>query len=63
MERYYDQKTYAIIAEYDNFANTILSTAGEEAYGKLRHMTIVDKKGQPEANGNFSRLRGIVSEE
>lgn len=29
------QKTYAIIDEYDNFANTILSTTGEDAYLEL----------------------------
>jgi hypothetical protein len=31
------QKLYVIIDEYDNFANTILSTVGEEAYLKLTH--------------------------
>jgi hypothetical protein len=31
------QKTYAIIDEYDNFANTILSTMGEKAYYDLTH--------------------------
>jgi hypothetical protein len=30
-------KLYVIIDEYDNFANTILSTIGEEAYLKLTH--------------------------
>jgi hypothetical protein len=29
------QKIYIIIDEYDNFANTILSTTGSEAYGNL----------------------------
>ena len=31
------QKIYVIIDEYDNFANTILSTAGEQEYQKLTH--------------------------
>ncbi|MGD2084729.1 MAG: AAA family ATPase [Candidatus Aminicenantes bacterium] len=31
------QELYVIIDEYDNFTNTILSTAGEEAYLKLTH--------------------------
>jgi len=31
------QKLYVIIDEYDNFANTILSTVGEDAYLKLTH--------------------------
>lgn len=31
------QKLYVIIDEYDNFANTILSTAGEGAYHNLTH--------------------------
>jgi len=31
------QKSYAIIDEYDNFTNTILSTVGEGAYGDLTH--------------------------
>ena len=31
------QKSYAIIDEYDNFANTILSTVGEKAYHDLTH--------------------------
>ncbi|MGD2084712.1 MAG: AAA family ATPase [Candidatus Aminicenantes bacterium] len=31
------QKSYAIIDEYDNFANTILSTLGEKAYHDLTH--------------------------
>jgi hypothetical protein len=31
------QKSYAIIDEYDNFANTILSTVGEDAYKELTH--------------------------
>lgn len=31
------QKSYAIIDEYDNFANTILSTQGENAYHDLTH--------------------------
>ncbi|NIM15978.1 MAG: AAA family ATPase [Candidatus Aminicenantes bacterium] len=31
------QKSYAIIDEYDNFANTILSTVGEDAYRNLTH--------------------------
>jgi hypothetical protein len=28
-------------------------------YSKLRHLIIIDRKGQKEANGNFSRLREI----
>jgi hypothetical protein len=32
-----NQKLYAIIDEYDNFANTILSTVGEDAYQNLTH--------------------------
>jgi len=31
------QKSYAIIDEYDNFTNTILSTIGENAYYDLTH--------------------------
>ncbi len=31
------QKLYVLIDEYDNFANTILTTVGEEAYLKLTH--------------------------
>jgi hypothetical protein len=31
------QKSYAIIDEYDNFTNTILSTVGEKAYYDLTH--------------------------
>ena len=31
------QKLYVIIDEYDNFANTILSTVGEDAYRDLTH--------------------------
>jgi hypothetical protein len=31
------QELYVIIDEYDNFANTILSTVGEEAYRHLTH--------------------------
>ena len=31
------QKSYAIIDEYDNFTNTILSTLGEKAYYDLTH--------------------------
>ena len=31
------QKVYVIIDEYDNFANTILSTSGSEAYRILTH--------------------------
>lgn len=29
-------------------------------YGKLRHLIIIDKKGERRVNGNFSRLREIV---
>jgi hypothetical protein len=32
-----DQKIYVIIDEYDNFANTILSTSGSQAYKDLTH--------------------------
>jgi len=35
--RFSNQKIYALIDEYDNFANTILSTVGEEAYYDLTH--------------------------
>jgi hypothetical protein len=31
------QKSYAVIDEYDNFTNTILSTVGEKAYYDLTH--------------------------
>jgi hypothetical protein len=31
------EKLYVIIDEYDNFANTILSTVGQETYRKLTH--------------------------
>jgi len=31
------QKLYVLIDEYDNFANTILSTVGEDAYWDLTH--------------------------
>ena len=31
------QKLYVLIDEYDNFANTILSTVGEDAYWALTH--------------------------
>ena len=31
------RKLYVIIDEYDNFANTILSTVGQETYRKLTH--------------------------
>jgi hypothetical protein len=31
------QNSYAIIDEYDNFANTIISTVGEDAYHNLTH--------------------------
>jgi len=29
-------------------------------YYKLRHLIIIDKKGKPESNGNFSKLRDII---
>jgi hypothetical protein len=29
-------------------------------YGKLRHLIIIDKKGLPETNGNFSKLRHLI---
>jgi hypothetical protein len=32
-----EQKIYLLIDEYDNFANTILTTAGEQAYQELTH--------------------------
>jgi hypothetical protein len=31
------QKLYIIIDEYDNFANTILTTSGKDAYEELTH--------------------------
>jgi hypothetical protein len=35
--KYVQQKLYIIIDEYDNFANTILSTSGKDAYDELTH--------------------------
>jgi hypothetical protein len=32
-----DRKVYVVIDEYDNFANTVLSTAGQEKYRELTH--------------------------
>jgi hypothetical protein len=58
-----NQKLYVIIDEYDNFANTVLSTTGEDAYGKLTHGTgsfrsffSVLKGGTDGTGGPFSRL-------
>jgi hypothetical protein len=57
------QKLYVIIDEYDNFANTILSTSGEGAYEKLTHGTgffrsffSVLKGGTNGTGAPFSRL-------
>ncbi len=45
------QKLYVIIDEYDNFANTILSTTGQEAYKELTH-------GVGSFKSFFSTLKG-----
>jgi len=57
------QKLYVIIDEYDNFANTILSTSGKKAYEQLTHGTgafraffNVLKGGTTDAGAPFSRL-------
>ncbi|MCP4151241.1 MAG: AAA family ATPase, partial [bacterium] len=57
------QKLYVIIDEYDNFANTILSTAGRTAYQKLtrgagafRSFFNVIKGGTDGSGAPFSRL-------
>lgn len=57
------QKIYTIIDEYDNFANTILSTAGEQEYRSLTHgegffrtFFNVLKGGTSGANAPVSRL-------
>jgi len=57
------QKLYVIIDEYDNFANTILSTAGEDAYqdlthgpGSFRSFFRVLKGGTDGTGAPFSRL-------
>ncbi|MGE5341205.1 MAG: AAA family ATPase [Candidatus Omnitrophota bacterium] len=31
-------------------------------YGKLRHLIVIDKKGAPETNGNFSKLKKIIED-
>jgi len=58
-----EQKLYVIIDEYDNFANTILSTAGEKLYrdithgeGFLRAFFNVLKGGTSRTNAPISRL-------
>jgi hypothetical protein len=57
------QKLYVIIDEYDNFANTILSEAGEQEYQKITHGTgflrsffNVIKAGTTDINAPISRL-------
>ncbi|UCH96273.1 MAG: AAA family ATPase [Candidatus Aminicenantes bacterium] len=57
------QKSYAIIDEYDNFANSILSTAGEKAYqdltrgeGFFRSFFNVLKGGTDGMEAPFTRL-------
>jgi hypothetical protein len=57
------QKLYVIIDEYDNFANTILSTSGKDAYEKLTHgagsfraFFNVIKGGTDGTGAPFSRL-------
>ncbi|MDQ1354495.1 MAG: hypothetical protein QG657_4804 [Acidobacteriota bacterium] len=58
-----EQKLYIIIDEYDNFANTILSEVGEQAYqgithgkGFLRAFFNVLKGGTSRTNAPISRL-------
>jgi len=58
-----EQKLYVIIDEYDNFANTILSTAGEQSYrdithgeGFFRSFFNVLKGGTSRTNAPISRL-------
>jgi hypothetical protein len=58
-----NQKLYVIIDEYDNFANTILSTAGEQEYrgithgeGFFRAFFNVLKGGTSRTNAPISRL-------
>jgi hypothetical protein len=57
------QKIYVIIDEYDNFANTILSEAGEKEYTKITHGTgffrsffNVVKGGTTDTEAPISRL-------
>ncbi|MCU0290354.1 MAG: AAA family ATPase [Acidobacteria bacterium] len=57
------QKLYVIIDEYDNFANTILSESGEQAFidithgtGFLRAFFNVVKAGTTDMNAPISRL-------
>lgn len=50
-----NQKSYIIIDEYDNFANTILSTTGQEAYRDLTH-------GEGFFRSFFSVLKGSTDE-
>jgi len=57
------QKLYVIIDEYDNFANTILSTSGEQAFkdmthgeGFFRSFFNVLKGGTTDSNAPISRL-------
>lgn len=49
------QKLYVLIDEYDNFANTILSTSGTDAYAKLTH-------GGGTFRAFFNVLKGGTSE-
>ncbi len=58
-----EQKLYVIIDEYDNFANTILSESGEQAFidithgtGFLRAFFNVIKAGTTDMNAPISRL-------
>lgn len=58
-----NQKIYALIDEYDNFANTILSTVGEEAYynltrgeGFFRTFFNILKGGTGRMRSPFNRL-------
>ncbi|MCP4149298.1 MAG: AAA family ATPase, partial [bacterium] len=57
------QKLYVIIDEYDNFANTVLSTIGQSAYekltrgaGSLRSFFNIIKGGTDGSGAPFSRL-------
>jgi hypothetical protein len=58
-----EQKIYVIIDEYDNFANTILSEAGEQEFQQITHGTgffraffNVLKAGTSDTNAPISRL-------
>lgn len=58
-----NRKLYVIIDEYDNFANTLLSTAGEDSYQDLTHgegffrsFFNVLKAGTSDMNAPISRL-------